>query len=137
MKTKKEVLPIAFCIFLLIIAFIMLGNFNKSEDNSKIKIVEEEKFLEICNRIYMVDVYDCSEKAGDFERYLLSKGYDARILVVKWKNNLHALVEVQDGEDKIYLDPTFCEVHNTFPYYLEYYETISINRTFNDEEFIW
>lgn len=103
-------------LFLLILMEVVLIQ-NAEANTPKFKIPEKDAFLRIYQEPYILDVNDCSNKAGQYTRYLISKGYNVRILVVTDNfdcvNNTydlcsyHALVEWTRDDGKIfYLDPT-------------------------------
>jgi len=74
------------------------------------------EFRDISNQVYILDVNDCSNKAGQYYRVLKKQGYSAKVIIIQEPDKLrpHAIVQIsKDGKD-YFADPTFV-IYGTEP----------------------
>ena len=81
-----------------------------------LSIPDLEDFNKIVQTPYVLNEYDCSNKAADYYRALKSKGYSPVIYVVQIKSNsiYHAIVGLPLNHQFLFLDPTQGTIYTEF-----------------------
>jgi hypothetical protein len=111
-QTLKAILIVLYIVWIVnsIYLIYLMNNFEQHnyQNKQQEKFPNEKEFLEIYNKPYIYGTYDCSNKAAEYYRGLISKNYNAKIWVIEGDaTSNHAIVVVNYNNLTYYLDPTY------------------------------